>query len=756
MPEVKKIPVGVVATPLPPFVDRNELSSEQLRTLLSIADAILPGIVPSTASKVGPNQIALPAAEYERSFAALKQSVPSLDNALVQQMLAESPSSIPGFQDLILRAFNVYASQSTITAMKQLLTGLNYGFSCWFLTGHYAPFHELPVATRTQAIKNWGKSPIALIRMAGKQLATITKNFYIKTSPTLFPAILHPPYYTPQELGKSYPFRFEEVPKGPESQEFIFETDVVIVGSGCGGGVVAKNLAADGHRVIVLEKSLHYRPENLPMTDLAGSVHMYEGGQVLPSEDGSIAGVFAGSAWGGGGAVNWSACLQTQGYVRREWAAQGLPFFDSPEFQESLDRVEDSMGAQSEITEQNRGNQMLLDGGRRLGYSAKKVKQNTNNKRHYCGYCGGGCRSTEKMGPHNYWLPQAAETGNARFIQGCEVQHVIFDKANKKKAVGVKAIWTKFNERYETEYKRTVIIRAKKVIISSGSLCSPIVLMNSGINGYNVGRNLHLHPTTHVFGIFDKEVNPCEGGILTSVVTDFERVDGNWGPKLEAASMLPSNTLSLVPWNSPLQWKTMALKHKHMAGYIVLTRDRYPGRVLRDPVSGRPKIHYTVSDFDKATALEGIIGMARILFEQGAAEIHTVTGGAEPYIRNRKRSSGELLKGDFKPNDNVDEATLAREVKEFGEWQAHIRNLGLPYPAATFASAHQMGTCRMGTTPVTGVVDPNCKVWDRESLYVMDASVFPSASGVNPMVTNLAIADAMSRRLSKLMLAEKR
>jgi choline dehydrogenase-like flavoprotein len=55
----------------------------------------------------------------------------------------------------------------------------------------------------------------------------------------------------------------------------------------------------------------------------------------------------------------------------------------------------------------------------------------------------------------------------------------------------------------------------------------------------------------------------------------------------------------------------------------------------------------------------------------------------------------------------------------------------------------------MSSTASTGVVDPSGKVWGTEGLYVADASVFPSASGVNPMVTNMAISDWISRGIAK-------
>jgi choline dehydrogenase-like flavoprotein len=48
------------------------------------------------------------------------------------------------------------------------------------------------------------------------------------------------------------------------------------------------------------------------------------------------------------------------------------------------------------------------------------------------------------------------------------------------------------------------------------------------------------------------------------------------------------------------------------------------------------------------------------------------------------------------------------------------------------------------------------QVWGTEGLYVADASVFPSASGVNPMVTNMAISDWTSRQLAEKMTREKK
>ena len=114
--------------------------------------------------------------------------------------------------------------------------------------------------------------------------------------------------------------------------------------------------------------------------------------------------------------MNWSAALQTQGYVRQEWADTGLPFFTSLEFQRSLDRVCDRMGVTSDF-QHNRQNNVILEGARKLGYAAKSVPQNTGHGEHYCGYCTLGCASGGKKGPIETWLADAAKAINLDIVQ---------------------------------------------------------------------------------------------------------------------------------------------------------------------------------------------------------------------------------------------------------------------------------------------------------------------------------------------------
>jgi choline dehydrogenase-like flavoprotein len=195
--------------------------------------------------------------------------------------------------------------------------------------------------------------------------------------------------------------------------------------------------------------------------------------------------------------------------------------------------------------------------------------------------------------------------------------------------------------------------------------------------------------------------------------------------------MTPSMALTHIPWRSSLAYKTTILKYKHMNGFIAMVRDRDSGVVYPDSAMGTPRFTYTVSEFDRGHVWEGACELAKVVFKSGAREVHLGADGVAPFVRPGGDEDGE---------------------EAFRTWLSALRNQS-PHPrySLSFASAHQMGTCRMGTSPRSSVVDPYGKVWGVEGMYVCDASVFPSASGVNPMVTNMAIAQWISRGIVKEM-----
>ncbi len=107
----------------------------------------------------------------------------------------------------------------------------------------------------------------------------------------------------------------------------VLEADVVIVGSGSGGGMVASELAKAGLNVLVLEKGGYFRPaEFKAWRESEAFLHTFEKGGLCSTVDGNVL-VLAGSCVGGGSTVNWSASFRTPEVVREDWVASGMPQF---------------------------------------------------------------------------------------------------------------------------------------------------------------------------------------------------------------------------------------------------------------------------------------------------------------------------------------------------------------------------------------------------------------------------------------------
>ena len=616
-------------------------------------------------------------------------------------------------------------------------------------TGYTTSFYRQPVNIRHQILRNWSQSYLPPLRDAAKSFQLLVTSTWLRTSPTIGPVLGFPRAPVHGKPGRGFDYEFIHFPPGEEAE--VLETDVVIVGSGCGGGVCAKNLAEAGQRVIVAERGYHWGPEYLPMTEKDAGPHLFDNGGIEVSDDGSIT-TLSGRVWGGGGSVNWSASLQTQGFVRKEWADGGLSLFTSSEFQNSLDSVCERMGVSTKSIEHNINNHMLAEGARKLGYSYKAVPQNSGGNKHYCGYCTLGCGAAEKQGPVNSFLPDAAKAG-AHFIEGFQADKVLFNNINgKKSAIGVQGTWksrdTHGGVSGPERITRKVIIKAKRVIVSAGTYQSPLLLMRSGLKNPQIGRNLHVHPTTLVTATYpdrQEPINPWEGGILTYLVDEFQNQDQKGhGAKLEAMTMLPGWVLSFQTWKGGLEFKEMCSKLPYMSSHLVLVRDRDTGYVFPDPVDGRCRIVYTPSAFDKKHAMEGLIGAAKIAYVNGATEIFTCHAGLPTFTRSSPSTDPE---GDL---------GLGINDPAFQSWLTELRRSVLNQPETNWASAHLMVTCRMSATPKRGVVDPKGKTWEADALYVADASVFPSASGVNPMVTNMALSDWISKGIAKDLRVEGR
>ncbi|MEL6928583.1 MAG: GMC family oxidoreductase [Cyanobacteria bacterium J06600_6] len=129
-----------------------------------------------------------------------------------------------------------------------------------------------------------------------------------------------------------------------------------------------------------------------------------------------------------------------------------------------------------------------------------------------------------------------------------------------------------------------------------------------------------------------------------------------------------------------------------------------------------------------------------------------------PDPENRVRWSNDKIRVDYTLNNLEARDRLIERwkqvLKKMHRTTKHVVPFGY-YPSSCMplsAVGHQCGTCRFGSDPTTSVLDLNCRTHDLDNLYVVDSSFFPSNTGVNPTLTIIAnairVAEHLKQRLS--------
>jgi choline dehydrogenase-like flavoprotein len=200
----------------------------------------------------------------------------------------------------------------------------------------------------------------------------------------------------------------------------------------------------------------------------------------------------------------------------------------------------------------------------------------------------------------------------------------------------------------------------------------------------------------------------------------FAELDGLYGAKLEAVPAHPGLIALAAPWRGRDQHAALMRKARFGAISIALTRDRGCGSVSLD---GRDDVRYRLDQDDARHMLRALAGLTDVMFAAGALRVTTLHTRPVELERARADAAGR---------------------RAFGE---EIASRGASANRLAVFSAHQMGTCRMNVDPRRGVVDERGAVYGLRGAYVADASVFPLASGVNPMLTIIALARRTASRI---------
>lgn len=441
--------------------------------------------------------------------------------------------------------------------------------------------------------------------------------------------------------GFSVDFREHMAPLPPASAgsaraaPIVLECDVLVVGSGAGGGVAAATLAAAGHRVLVLEKGPFVPPEEVSGCEAEGIGRQYEKGGLLVTSDGAMT-LLAGSCLGGGTTVNWACCIPTPKPVREEWAdpkgAHRLGAFTSDEFEESTYTVLSRIGASTKGVTHNPNNQALLAGCESLGYPCDATMQNFREPSlRQAGWCCFGEAYNNKQGGLATYLADAARAG-AKFLDKARVTRVLFEGGGgARRAVGALA---------ELEDGRRLEVQASKaVVLAAGALHTPCVLHASGLRNPHLGKHLWLHPVTGCLGVFPHTINLYNGAPMTTVseVAAAGPKGDYYGAKLECPSAHLGLMAAAAPWKGRAQYTRLLQRVPRIAASIVLQRDGgggSQGGAVAYAADGRtPTVDYTIGAADRASMLAALENSVRIMVAAGADSVDTLQSCCRPTLQ---------------------------------------------------------------------------------------------------------------------------
>jgi choline dehydrogenase-like flavoprotein len=201
---------------------------------------------------------------------------------------------------------------------------------------------------------------------------------------------------------------------------------------------------------------------------------------------------------------------------------------------------------------------------------------------------------------------------------------------------------------------------------------------------------------------------------MQALYSDQHRyLDGGYGVKYETAAIHPSLLVSYSPWRGARDHVRIMDGLAHSVPVGVLLRDRDGGEVKvgRD---GEPFVKYRLSAYDTKHVRAGMDGAAQILEAAGARRIFASQSRIVEYLPGRRGSRDQFMRD--------------------------ADGCGYGAGRCTYGSFHIMGSARMGGSPESSACNPHGETWEVRDLYVCDGSSFPTASGVNPMVSIEAIA----------------
>ena len=486
-----------------------------------------------------------------------------------------------------------------------------------------------------------------------------------------------------------------------KSANLELEADVVVVGSGAGGAVMAYQMAAAGKKVIVMEAGDYVPSEqfNEQLPDMIERLYADHGAQT--NKDGDLT-ILQGQCVGGSTVVNGCVAFRVPEYILDEWAEDhGLKNLNRETLDPYYEKIEKNLSVHENLPHEiNSNSQKLNLGAEKLGWSVKPLQRNVKD----CGltgHCLAGCKTDRKQSMLVTYLPWALTMGASLYANSPVTEILTQDGV----ANGVIA------ESYHPQTREkvaTIKVSAKAVVLAAGAIQSPLLLLKCGLANSSgmVGKNFACHPSVMISADFGEPIYTWRGAMLGSYVDEFEHPEKG-GFVLEGGGAGPLELSASTDAGTGMAYLEFIKNSKNLASCISLIHDHNVGQIsLQD---GEKVIDYKVSDQDFPSLKAAIKAAAKIYFAAGASKVYLPT---------------------IQPLSLESETEIDTVVDAIKNEPFSLR----------MVSYHPQGTLRMGVDKASSVVSPKGESHDIKGLFVADASLFPTSILVNPQMSVYAIA----------------
>ncbi|WP_259368317.1 GMC family oxidoreductase [Chromobacterium violaceum] len=508
-----------------------------------------------------------------------------------------------------------------------------------------------------------------------------------------------------------------------QDKDLSLAADVVIVGSGAGGGIAAEVLSRAGLDVLLLEEGGLYSSSDFRLLEAKAYPELYQESASRQTLDKGIT-ILQGRAVGGGTTVNWTSSFRTPADTLLWWQENhGLAGLSAETMRPWFEKAEQRLGIGPWQAEPNGNNLVLERGCQALGLRHARIARNVRGCWNL-GYCGMGCPTNAKQSMLVTCIPEALSHG-ARLLSRARVERLLADSGGASIA-SVQGSLLGADGNTSTGLRFSV--RARQVVLAAGAIGTPAIMLRSGLPdaGGQIGKRTFLHPVALSAALMPEMVEPYNGAPQTVYSDHYmhtQSLDGPLGFKLEVPPMHPLLASVTFP-GFGIEQSQLLQQLPHLHATLALLRDGFhpdsQGGAVKLRGDGSPALDYPLNDVVWDGVRRSWLAMAELQFAAGASLVMPLHERAQP-------------------------------MSSWKQTREMIEALPLQALQARLVSAHVMGGMAMGDDPARSVLDGWGRHWTWRNLTVVDGSAFPTSIGANPQLSIYAFAWRAAERLAEEM-----